>query len=240
MEKTPPSERPRERCLETGPSCLSLRECLALIISSGPRGVGCLGLAGQLLERPGKGLGRIDEERAFFTGIETSGTAYLKELPGLGPSAQAKILAAFELGRRYALYRCSFHKKIQMTEMSLPDLATLALNKITQKQRTEPQEWLGFVPIHRSGELGDLCVVEKGVRTHVNTDPAELFARLLALRPKGFFLFHNHPSGLTKPSVQDFDLTNRVAGLSKQLGIQLVGHWIVTPENERWIGVSIV
>jgi DNA repair protein RadC len=219
--------------LETGPTCLSLRECLAILLGSGPPGLGCLGLAGQILEKPGKGLGNSEEERAFFTAIELLGITHLKNLPGLGPAGQARILAAFELGRRYAFFRYRFHK-VKKSKQSLPDLALRALNQLSQKQRTEPQEWLGFVPIHRTGEVGELCLVEKGVRTHVNIDPAELFARLLALRPKAFFLVHNHPSGNPLPSAQDFDLTQRVGSLAKQLGIQLVGHWIVTPDSEHW------
>jgi DNA repair protein RadC len=103
----------------------------------------------------------------------------------------------------------------------------------------EKREWLGFVPYYRSTELGDLCVVERGVRTHVNIDPAELFARLLALRPLGYFLVHNHPSGNTTPSEQDFELTRRVGQLSKQLGIHQLGHWIVAPHEERLIGMEI-
>ena len=186
------SERPRERCLSQGPKCLSLRECIALILGSGPRGKGCLGLAKEVLHSPGEGLASEDEERAFFTAMEVSGTAHLKGLSGLGAAGQARILAAFELGRRYALYR-ERTKSQGRSRHKLDVIAKQALERINTDLRNEPQEWLGFVPLYRSGDLGELCLVERGVRTHVNIDPAELFARLLALRPSGFFLFHNHP-----------------------------------------------
>jgi len=234
IEALPISERPRERCLEAGSSCLSLRECLAIILGTGPREGGCLGLASSILQRPGKGMTLPSEEHAFFIAMETTGAAHLKEVKGLGPAGQAKILAAFELGRRYALFKNQKPKNPRKLP-TLPELATRSLGKISERARCEPKEWLGFVPIYPSGKVGELCVVENGVRTHVNTDPIELFARILALRPKGFFLFHNHPSGMIQPSPQDLDLTRRVGEISRKLNIQLLGHWIVAPQNEHWI-----
>lgn len=228
------SESPRERCLESGPECLSLRECLAVMLGTGPKEVGCFGLADRILELPGSGLSAQDEERAFFTVMETLGKTYLKSVHGLGPAGQARVLAAFELGRRYTLYRYGHHR-IQKRERSHSQLSSLVLEKIPPKFRVEPKEWFGFIPIYRTGEVGELCIVEKGVRTHVNTDPIELFARVLALRPSGFFLAHNHPTGDANASWQDQDLTEKVGKLSKQLGIRLLGHWIVAPQTQRMI-----
>lgn len=232
MNTIPLAERPRERCLEKGAYSLSLRECLALILGSGPRDSGCLGLAHKILSRPGDGLGPTDEERAFFVAMENSGTASLEGIGGLGPAGKAKLLAAFEIGRRYANYR---QAPARQTPSALPDLADEALAQIGAAPRNEPREWLGFVPVHRSGEVGSLCVVERGVRTHVNVDPAELFARLLALRPKAFFLAHNHPSGNLTPSAEDYHLTRNVDELARALGLKLVGHWIVSPRGEHWL-----
>lgn len=232
----PDSERPRERCLRQGAECLSLRECLALLIGSGPRGRGCLGLASDLLDRPGTGLPDGEQERAFFTAMEVSALAHLENLRGIGSSHRARLLAAFEIGRRYAIFRertkGPVHGRAGGKE---PDLSARALERVSPELRQRPQEWLGFVPVHRFRELGELCLVEQGVRTHVNVDPAELFARILALRPQGFYLFHNHPSGECTPSLEDFDLTERVRDISGQLGIRLLGHWIVAPSAARMI-----
>lgn len=235
IKPIPPFERPRERCLTIGPSCLSLRECLALILGSGPPKKGCLGVASDILQHPGEGLSSEDEETAFFTAMEISGNSYLKNLPSLGSAGRAKILAAFELGRRYALHRSQKHRERPPRSSTLLPISLQALLRISQKDRSEPQEWFGFIPYHRSGELGGLCLVERGARTHVNVDPTELFARILVLRPRGIILFHNHPSGNVTPSEQDIELTEQVALTAKQFGIQLLGHWIVSPETERSI-----
>jgi DNA repair protein RadC len=235
--KTPESERPRERCLQRGPQALSVRECLALILGSGPRGTGCLGLANQILRRPGEGLASIEEERAFFTAMECSPGAMIQEIHGLGEAHQAKLLACFELGKRYALYR--ENRQTPRKPLKKSDLGGDALKRIPPDLRSDSREWLGFIPFYRNSELGELCIVERGVRTHVNIDPAELFARLLALRPMGFFLVHNHPSGDTTASEQDFDLTRRVSTLARHFGIRHLGHWIVAARDERMIGMEI-
>lgn len=234
IQQIPPEERPRERCLKSGPAGLSLRECLALILGSGPPGLGCLGLAGQLLKRTQ--TDSADEDSAFFIAMENSGIAHLQDCPGLGPAAQSRILAAFELGRRYSLFR---HRVCQNSVHTQPPteltLAKQAVKRLPSYLKSEPKEWLGFTPIYSSGLLGDFCMVEKGARTHVNVDPAELFARILSLRPKAIILFHNHPSGYLEPSQADLDLTGLVAKTARQFGIQLLGHWIVGPCGQRWL-----
>jgi DNA repair protein RadC len=225
----PPSERPRERCLQNGADCLSLRECLGLV-------VGSLRVAQVILEKPGEGFGEAEEERALFTAMELSGRAHLHGISGLGEAGQARLLAAFELSRRYSLYRDKTKRAWKLRSPSL-DLPLKALAKVGLKQRNESKEWLGFVPVYRSDDLGELCVVERGVKTHVNVDPGDLFARILALRPQGFVLFHNHPTGNCLASPEDMDLTRRVSRIASQLGIRVLGHWIVTPTQESWIEV---
>jgi DNA repair protein RadC len=250
MNAIPLTERPRERCLEKGPSTLSLRECLAVILGSGPPRVGALGLARAIVEKPGDGFGPSDEERAFFTAMESSGEGHLLGIDGLGPAGQARLLAAFELGRRYACFRQSSPPAPSPLAHTLrsvgsgprpwsprahPEFAQEALARVTARDRHEPREWLGFVAIYRSGQVGELCVVERGARTHVNMDPAEFFARLLAVRPRGFVLLHNHPSGNLTPSMEDYHLTRTIAALAQPLGLKLYGHWIVAPLGETWI-----
>jgi DNA repair protein RadC len=227
---SPSEERPRERCLQQGAHVLSLRECLAILIGSGPKGIGALGVAKNLLNRPGEGLAKEEEERAFFQLLETSSQEVFNEVKGVGPAVQARVFSAFEIARRYALMR----ERIRISShpgnaiKNNPLLAQRALRQVPERLRGASKEWLGFVPVFHS-QVGGFCLVEKGARTHVNTDPLELFSRLLCLRPSGFYLFHNHPSGHLSPSLEDHQLTTEVSRLAANFGIQLQGHWIVTP-----------
>lgn len=229
-------ERPREKCLLRGGGDLSLRECVALILGSGPKELGCMGVARNLLNKPGSGLSDSFLQTSFFTAMETSPTAHLKGIKGLGPAGQARLIAAFELGKRYAGFLDQTRRNQKKpTKKSLLDLPERAMDRISQPLRSSPQEWLGFVPVDRNGNLHDFCLVDRGTRTHVNTDPVELFARILAFRPSALFLFHNHPTGDLEPSAADYDLTRRTRGLCQEFSIRLLGHGIVTYQDERWI-----
>lgn len=243
INEIPNSERPRERCLKQGAGCLSLRECLALIIGTGTKEQSCLGLAESILSRPGEGLPEAEKERIFFTAMESAAeVTILSGLPGLGSANQARFLATFELARRYSSFRESNYREARRSKRNQgakerTALPEQAINIVPPRWRALPQEWLAFIPLHRSGRLGNFCCVEQGVRTHVNFDPLELFARLLPLRPAGFFLFHNHPGGTLEPSYDDVQLTRQVTLTARQIGIQLLGHGIITGLGERWIVV---
>jgi DNA repair protein RadC len=176
-----------------------------------------------------------EQESALFSALESSAAdSVLGAIPGLGPAAIARVLAAFEIGRRYSLRSPS--QRPSAHEMPRPQrLFRLAAARVSPERRLEPREWLGFVPLYRSGQMGELCIVELGVRTHINVEPAELFARILALRPRGFFLFHNHPSGHLEPSPEDHQLTSAVENLARSFGLRLFGHAVVSQVGENWI-----
>lgn len=169
-----------------------------------------------------------EQERAFFTLLESSSAPPWQA----SPAATARILAAFELARRYSEYRLQQAPKPLNGPTTVTDLSRNALAQIPMRRRLAPREWLGFIPYHRNRTLGRLCLVEEGVRTHVNADATELFGRVLSLRPKAFFLAHNHPSGDLRPSPSDLELTDRVERLAADLGTPLLAHWIVAPSGE--------
>lgn len=236
IQKLPSSERPRERCLSQGATSLSLRECIAVILGTGPPRSGCLGVARMIMDQLAAGMSELEQEHAFFASLEAGAApTSLRSIAGLGNAGQARLLAALELGRRYALFR-ERQKRLPEARARRSGLPEAALARIADHWRTQAREWLGFVPLFRSGRLGELCIVELGVRTHVNLDPAELFARILSLRPQGYFLFHNHPSGDPTPSAADIELTRRARQISEQLGIQLFGHGVVAGHEDRWVG----
>ncbi len=242
IQSLPKAEQPRERCLNQGPESLSLRECLAVLFGSGPKDIGCLGLAQNVLDHLGSGMEPAELETVFFTTLELhlnnhsdfrSLSSIFGRIKGFGPASLSRLWVAIELGRRYLAVKES-RKKINIKTNKYSFLE-LAFHRIPMKLRLEPKEWLGFVPVFSKENVGHLCIVEKGARTHVNTDPVELFARLLPLRPKGFFLFHNHPSGNLEPSQDDYELTEKMRSLSEKFSIPLLGHGIVSAGEQRWV-----
>lgn len=220
-------EKPRERLARVSPRGLSLRELLALIFGTGPRGKGCLGLASDLLQLVG------NEERGLFLALEADLFKHT-DIVGLGQAQRGRLMAALELGRRYVVAR----ERDRVCASLPPDLnrvERLALMRVDAEQRTETHEWLGFVPVLRNGRVGSLVIVARGGRTSVSVDPQELFLRILTVRPAAIILMHNHPSGDLEPSLQDQELTRIVGELCSSFNIALLSHWVVAASGSRKI-----
>ena len=78
---------------------------------------------------------------------------------------------------------------------------------------------LGIVEISTGGIAG--CVA----------DPKLIFAAALKAGASGIILSHNHPSGNTKPSQADMDLTKKIREGARFLEIQLLDHIVITSEH---------
>lgn len=236
ISQTPVDERPRERCVRFGPDSLSLSECLAVLIGSGPRGIGASGVARNILARAGEG----DEDlrlRYFFHMMEDCQLRGLDGVLGAGPATRARIAVAFDIARRYHAIKLADQVRGNR-EYQLQRVERAALAKISREHRGRPDEWIGFVPVFDNERTGSLYVVSRGGRAQVEVSCQELFARILALRPLGIVLFHNHPSGHAVPSTADEILTRKISSLSKDLGISFLGHWVVTATGERKVGMN--
>jgi len=97
-----PVEHPVTRCSEYGPRTLSLSECIAVVVGeTGGEGVRrfpspALTLAASEIAFPAE-----EGERALFRSLETLVTGDAPELLGLAPTQSSRLLAAFEIARRY-------------------------------------------------------------------------------------------------------------------------------------------
>lgn len=75
---------------------------------------------------------------------------------------------------------------------------------------------LGIVHLSRGGTAGTVV------------DAKLVFATALQCNAHGIILAHNHPSGNTKPSQTDLDLTKRLTDGGRMLDIQVLDHLIIT------------
>ncbi len=243
LQKIQSSERPRERCLRFGAGVLSLNECLQVIIGTGRSGKGVVELVEEFLSRYSHSQWTDEQkERAFFQAGEKSFPllSIASTLKGLGPAARARILCGWELGRRYHAYRAQMdlhrkHNGKSASETPEEPNEGRAPLRIPAQYRSASHEWLGMLPIFEKNRVGEFSVLEYGLRNHLIFDPREVFARILSLRPMGFYLVHNHPSGPLQASAQDLDLTRKFQGICNSLGLVFLGHWIVTETEEIMI-----
>lgn len=75
--------------------------------------------------------------------------------------------------------------------------------------------------------------VGKGTVDEIPVYPREVLALALTHQASGIILAHNHPGGDPSPSVQDRDLTRRIAQSAKELGLRVLDH-IIVAENRHF------
>ena len=211
-----PSQRPRERLLEFGARSLSDAELLAVLIRTGRRGRNAVVEAHSLLADAGglAGVARLDFRE-------------LAARPGLGPAKVASLLAAIELGQRFA--------KAQMQTAERLDQPQIAGEFLVSRLQQESREVFGFVSLdgrHRFLAIRELTL---GTRTQAPVDGAELFRLALLDRASGVLLFHNHPSGDLDPSRDDLDLTRRLVMGGQLVGVSVHDHLIIA--SGRWLSL---
>ncbi len=211
-----PSQRPRERLLDYGAAALSDAELLAVLIRTGTRGRGAVVDAHRLLADCGglAGFARLDRRE-------------LEERPGLGPAKTASLLAAIELGKRFA--------KADLQTAERLDQPQIAGEFLVRRLHTESREVFGFIGLdsrHRYLALHELTL---GTRNQAPVDAAELFRLAVLDRATGLLLFHNHPSGDLEPSRDDLDLTRRLVRGGQVVGVSVLDHLIVA--GGRWLSL---
>lgn len=77
--------------------------------------------------------------------------------------------------------------------------------------------------------------VSIGTIDHTFMSPREIFRDALLANASAIVLGHNHPSGDPEPSVDDEQVTRRVAEVGTQLGIPLLDHLVV---GDGWVSLA--
>lgn len=219
------SDRPRERMAQLGRTVLSDSELIAILLGSGARDKSALTLAREILHSAGglRELARwnIDE---YIT------------LSGIGPAKAIRVIAAFEIGRRFPLENRS----------ELPGIGNSAdafdlLFPVLSDLRHE-EFWVLY--LSNSNRVLSKERLSQGGMTGTVTDLRLLFRRALTLHATGVILAHNHPSGNLKPSEADHMLTRKAVEAGKFMDITVLDHLVLTPNDyvsfadEGWLHPS--
>ena len=204
------ADRPRERLLRLGASALSDRELLALLIGTGSSGRTAREVAEALWATAGPG--------GLSTLARTSLDA-LTGLPGLGEALGARLVAAFELGRRAARQEGGGVARIggpaDVAARMMPVLADL------------DQEEFHVVLLNRQHHPIRTIQVTRGILDASLIHPREVFRRAVEAGAAAVIVVHNHPSGDPSPSAEDRAVTRQLAEAGRVLGIPLLDHVIV-------------
>ena len=213
MSQVPVHDRPRERLASRGADALGDRELLALLLSTGARGLGVHQLAEDLLDRFGS-----------VTAIGRATVVELSAVTGIGAAKAATLVAGFELARRAGAER---PRRLRSTA----DIAELAAPLLRGRSR----ERLVVITCDTALRVRGIDTVSDGAADQTLFPLREIMVAVLRRDGSSFALAHNHPSGDTTPSAEDLDATREIAGSAAATGLRLLDHVIVT--DQAWCSV---
>ncbi len=196
-------DKPRERIKSVGADALKERDLIAAIIGRGVPGHDVNAIATDiyhLLEKNGARVTHAD----------------LMEIPGVGETKAAQILAAFELARRY----------LDRNGKTITTPRDVAL--MTKDIAVKKQEYFLTFNLNGAGQIIERHEITKGILNHSPVHPREVFAPALIERAASVILVHNHPSGNPEPSSADIEITRMLKDAGDLLGIAVLDHIIVT------------
>lgn len=213
-----PSLRLREKLVTQGVKNLSDVELLAIFISSGSGKQSCLQLAYALIKQFG-------DVRAI---LNTS-LAQFQQINGLGQVRYLQLQAARELCRRSDFI--TLQKEQQLTN------AHETHSFIKRQLRDNKNETFAALFLDSQHRVIRYEELFHGTINAANVYTRPLIERVLALNAAAIIIAHNHPSGLSDPSAQDFHVTERIRMALDLVDVQLLDH-LVIGDNEVFSIVS--
>lgn len=207
-------ERPDYRLATRGAVNLSYIEVLAVLLGDMPN---CIEMAQAISER-------WPNPRE----LQKAQLDDLLDLPGVGPGRAARILAAFELGRRV-----SFTEPLEKTYIHNPgDAANVIIYEMGAL--THEELWVIILDV-RNGIAG----IEKLYRGSASSSQvriAEVFLPAIRKKSSNIILAHNHPSGDPTPSPDDVGLTRAIVQAGNLLDISVLDHLVIGAG--RWVSLK--
>jgi DNA repair protein RadC len=208
MNLAPEGEHPRDRFKEVGPAAVSQRELLAIVLRTGPVGVGALKLADVLLESF-NGLG----------GLARTNIHDLQRIPGIGEVKAIEIKAALELGRRMILATVESRPQIKTpadaAQLLMPDMGLLE------------QEEVRTMLLDTRNRVLAMPVIYRGSLNSATMRVAELFKEAIRNNSASIIVAHNHPSNDPTPSAEDILVTKTLVQAGKLLDVEVLDHMVV-------------
>ena len=209
----PVADRPRERLQRLGVEALSAQEILALILGRGIAGESVMVTAQRLLSK--------------FNGLKGITGASLEELAavrGIGIAKAAQIKAAVELASRVEGY-IDYGEKLAIKAPD--DVAGLVSGRLRDKKK----EYFLALLLDTRNQLIRTAEISVGSLDSSVVHPREVFKEAISASAAAVIFAHNHPSGDTRASDDDIQLTKRLAEAGELLGIDVLDHVIIGGRN---------
>lgn len=202
-------DRPREKLLANGISTLSSAELIAIIIGSGNKTQSAVELSKKILSDYNNDLNQLGK----------AGVPDLTKYLGIGDAKAIGIVAALEIGKRRASEIVINNTKItgskDVFNIFYPLLGDL------------PHEEFWILLVNRSNRVIDKIRISQGGVAGTIVDMKLILKQAILKLASGIILCHNHPSGNTKYSREDKEITEKIKNAAKFVDISVLDHVIV-------------
>jgi DNA repair protein RadC len=209
----PASDKPREKLLEYGPSKLSTKELLAIVLGTGTKKEDVMAMSERIIKEYG--------ERSLTMMTDPKRIATEMDIPLIKAS---QLVACGELGRRF----------FSRSQTGLPVIRVAEdIYEYTKDMRDLPREHLRGIYLDTHQRVIHDEVISIGTINSNIVHPREIFKAAIEYNAAAIILVHNHPSGVATPSASDIEVTRQVIQAGKIVGINLLDHIIVTKDGFR-------
>lgn len=212
MKNLPDDLKPREKALQFGLKSLTDQELMAIIFGTGIHGKDVMQLCSEILDANRGSLADV----AALTARQ-----FMDRHKGIGPAKALTLLAGLELGVRAAAEAVRQEKPA----MTSPKLAYEYMRGHFAGLDHE-QFWVLLLKQNLK-PLREFMVGQGGLNATA-VDVKIIIREALLSNAPAMMLFHNHPSGNLRPSIQDINLTKRIKEAAALFDIRVVDHLIAT------------
>jgi DNA repair protein RadC len=205
-------DRPRERLMKHGAETLSDAELLAILISSGAKGISAIDVARVLLD--------THENLANISSCDYS---QFKQIKGIGTAKAVTLAAAFEISKRIKLPEF-WERNIIKTPQDLAE-------SYIPKFRGIKKEMFLILLLNTSNQVFREVKISEGSLNASIVHPREVFRIAITESAASVILMHNHPSGNKTPSEEDIKITRQLVESGRILNIRVLDHLIIAGES---------
>jgi len=103
------------------------------------------------------------------------------------------------------------------------------------------EEYVAVIFLDITNHVINAEIVAEGTVSYCNVYPRNIIDRALKCSAAALILTHNHPSGVTEPSEEDWEITKKIFTIGKLLEVPLMDHVIISSkrvislrEHGRW------
>lgn len=200
--------RLRERYLERGLNGLSDTEVLELLLSFGTPRKDCKEPARALLK-----------EFETLAGVLEAPLSVLQKVAGVGPKNSFAVSFVQAVAGRYLKQRL-VGKRYLHSSQDVKDYLAHSLRGLKREVFT-------VIYLDSGHAVIDTEVLSEGTLNVNTVYPRELTAKAIEKHAAALIICHNHPSGATRPSPQDIELTKTLFLICSFMQIQLLDHFII-------------